>query len=1539
MPNNKTLLRVHGPTDFIIFAFQRNPIIPIRILVLVALVSCCWGAALSPTMQPILGGTMSWSIDPKFMNGGMYRRVTFELSTAFEVSARCTYAVGSPVECCPSTGSCSGTQSFDSVSNYHGVLCVIPIKNGWVGDSAAYQGGTSDTPCSYFANVTTQAVVKYGLVNAFTCLGKYVSQDVTSFSRLVNNVSVVTGVLTHTVTLDDDTVGLVAYLAGPQGTVIGWSQGLLLPQCPGGITGNLPTGQTCSYNTFDPQMRWGTRRNNVAGSVAAYPSFQSSADAYWRQFSSSVKLSSADGPSASWSLQQQTPALETFVPVCAATDCQAANPIKNYYSPSPFFPPFIEVAVTAKTRAVLQDSTRSSPGWYGPKASSFPATIPPLLFPAFDYDGFLLAVYNPAFNGATEQNFSADVFTGNVSGPDLFVCFGGVKAGRPCTVSADCDSATCAASWQSRVCMGGPLAAQSCSDQSPPTGVCGAGSSCSANWNNGRLTYDFDRNAYNSPGANIKLDFSWLDPATNASAKNLTLPLYARRFTQHVLGVVDQPFIDVDNPNATLAVGDQDANVVYPPASGQGLWTTGSGFSQVIFSSYGCDAGTANQPPQFVVSLNNPLQSRSVPLPTNFTCYWDTPCKVTVYAADFMIDSHGNDLNKLSTDRVGIELAFGASQEDNSELVEVDSNGQPVNSGITGCTGPIDAQVGSPDTVTGIRGCQFTITGSSANPIDNTGMIFVKCFTAFDMPGGVQWTNGQAKTCRSLPYCVKVRMEGHAPYFVAPTPGFDSVGNLLPIYSRDDLGQLVPGRTDVPACLGYPVNLFLAAQDNDGQNTSVRIFAYDADVDHSLYSDVEYPYLNSGGKYNSDFMRSQLGSSFPSSCGVFSGYGAMRLGDNSGETSIAAMKPIGGIKSVMSPYMDSIEYSPGAAYQQLDFSLSLVQQNGIALRTPSLCGAIGMSFPSCGEEQLNMDQVVCAFAYDNSRMKTGRWVGSRNPNGNDLPSWRRDHSNGDYVSQQHCWKIVMQAPPVFVSDLQGGCSSSECYATPFAEDWFSNANYVNNQISGSQGYIRHIRVAVGYTFSVTLVAQDPNVGDEVSITILEDTGIPLGMHVGDSTCISRGLGPLQGTGGHPMCAGIDIINPPNFYNTDLKESLNVNASSLCSRASLTLSWAPSSSEAGNSFRVCAMARDDSVECQGIATGSTSSGWYGNSLCYEMDVVQAEIFWLNVYETFNLVEAYVGCKGIIQASAADESVNPLSVDEQGNYPLIINVSGTLPPGAVLGSFQRPANTTAVQSVVWFPEHGSEGLQFEICFRVSDIFSQDTFMDGYCAADYRACVVANLGSDCVGVQMCKPACSTAQVARCRYCVSAGDTLSTIMRKISLDSNWLRLWALNGNEDMETNVIAINNPDLLSQITASPLETSAALELVSDGLAVPMAKPLPNPEFWGNVSDHGTIMNISAEVDTSIPTPGSRVERRRVYVGVTYRVKVNFVKKGSLLLLQPQRNFPAAPPATPCLRLSFFPTFLLVSFPHSNSCLLLSVCRLASLYCRWLSVSGPQ
>ena len=283
-----------------------------------------------------------------------------------------------------------------------------------------------------------------------------------------------------------------------------------------------------------------------------------------------------------------------------------------------------------------------------------------------------MGVCSPSFDGRTQQNFSAKVFTGLLGGLDMRSCIGGDQDGKACSTSVDCSLGTCSASWQAQICSGGTSAGQSCS-----AGACPGSGTCSSNWNIGRHIFDFDRNSFNGEGAFIKLDFTWLDNATIAKMRsgdrNKTVPLWSKRFTQHVLGTVDLPFTDVDAPNNALGIDVPGDHILYPSNStGSGLWwSNASAYTQHVFSSFGCDASTANQPPQFISSIVDPVKSKGEAFSANYNCLWDVPCWIRVYAADFKIDSEGTELNQLSSDRVGIELAYGGRQSGNgAQLTE-----------------------------------------------------------------------------------------------------------------------------------------------------------------------------------------------------------------------------------------------------------------------------------------------------------------------------------------------------------------------------------------------------------------------------------------------------------------------------------------------------------------------------------------------------------------------------------------------------------------------------------------------------------------------------------------------------------------------------------------------------------------------------------------------------------------------------------------------------------------------------------------------------
>jgi hypothetical protein len=77
----------------------------------------------------------------------------------------------------------------------------------------------------------------------------------------------------------------------------------------------------------------------------------------------------------------------------------------EFLSPTSWVPPVIAIAIAARTRKVAQYTTIA--GWYGAGAPSFSAPMYVMRFQTFDYDGNLMGVYNPSFDGKTQQNFSA----------------------------------------------------------------------------------------------------------------------------------------------------------------------------------------------------------------------------------------------------------------------------------------------------------------------------------------------------------------------------------------------------------------------------------------------------------------------------------------------------------------------------------------------------------------------------------------------------------------------------------------------------------------------------------------------------------------------------------------------------------------------------------------------------------------------------------------------------------------------------------------------------------------------------------------------------------------------------------------------------------------------------------------------------------------------------------------------------------------------------------------------------------------------------
>jgi hypothetical protein len=269
--------------------------------------------------------------------------------------------------------------------------------------------------------------------------------------------------------------------------------------------------------------------------------------------------------------------------------------------------------------------------------------------------------------------------------------------------------------------------------------------------------------------------------------------------------------------------------------------------------------------------------------------------------------------------------------------------------------------------------------------------------------------------------------------------------------------------------------------------------------------------------------------------------------------------------------------------QRIVFNVDVTLKNGLTSRSIDQCDPNPEpGKANCREKLVNMDQVICGAAYDNARKLTKRWAGARDPNGDDINVWRRDHSNGDYASDVHCWRIRIAAPPIFVTDLNGTSS-------PFSPLW---PGVVDS--SGDDSAYKHVQIFVGEERSFTFIAQDPNPDDSVRIMILEEPGMPDGMKVSRSSCIPRGQE-------QKMCGARDAISL-SYPNEEWSATQVIGKQSECSRAQITIKWAPPEKAAGTSFKVCLAARDDNRICYGRGpTKATPEGWFGETLCIVFEV--------------------------------------------------------------------------------------------------------------------------------------------------------------------------------------------------------------------------------------------------------------------------------------------------------------------------------------------------
>ena len=432
------------------------------------------------------------------------------------------------------------------------------------------------------------------------------------------------------------------------------------------------------------------------------------------------------------------------------------------------------------------------------------------------------------------------------------------------------------------------------------------------------------------------------------------------------------------------------------------------------------------------------------------------------------------------------------------------------------------------------------------------------------------------------------------------------------------------------------------------------------------------------------------------------------------------------------------------------------------------------------------------------------------------------HSNGDQASEMHCFRILIAAPPVFVTDPTG-------QITPFSDQEDANGVKVWRSIvdtTGVKAAYREISFRVGQTRELIFLAQvsplppprsscvcvracacacacglpvhaarlrarhalfcrtpclvlpgdetcddvcllntetlgleqDPNPTDSVEIFILADPGIPNGMSVGLSNCVVR-----EGAE-NSMCKADDTIERETYPDQDWSATFSFDATSRCSRAKRQVSWTPQGDAAGETFKVCAVARDDSSQCFGTASEfATQRGWFGEQQCVIIDVLRLLVNWgapgsdfANLGTGDWVAKAYVGCEFKFHLAVGDALADPNDANDTP-YPLVALLQDTGLEGAVA---PQSANLTTLDAT-WVPGRGSEGKSFYMCFAARDeagILSEPTNL--VCHGGGNHLLGCYSDGDCDG-GVCERACIRLDVQRCEYCVKGADTLTWMMR----------------------------------------------------------------------------------------------------------------------------------------------------------------------------------
>uniref|UniRef100_A0A7S0WBU6 LysM domain-containing protein n=1 Tax=Hemiselmis tepida TaxID=464990 RepID=A0A7S0WBU6_9CRYP len=417
----------------------------------------------------------------------------------------------------------------------------------------------------------------------------------------------------------------------------------------------------------------------------------------------------------------------------------------------------------------------------------------------------------------------------------------------------------------------------------------------------------------------------------------------------------------------------------------------------------------------------------------------------------------------------------------------------------------------------------------------------------------------------------------------------------------------------------------------------------------------------------------------------------------------------------------------------------------------------GYSYAAVGE-----DKVLCYTISDNQAAVWGRGL------------------NNHY---SRCHIVRLRAPPVFLVNPSLPLDSPFAGVGPL----------------GLGAGEATVDVEMGQSFNFTVRARDPNTEDAVSIFFLQDPGVPLDGKVTEQVCVDHGTeSNIQPNGVYRTYTNCTDGTPQGGarYCPTVR--------SPCSEAYRQVIWTPQPGSEGNTFRVCAIARDDKGYCAasfyrrnpscppslaendvctldpvvGASRSATPQGFYGDPLCVNLRVIPPMPYWNNYTVATDNATAgpaeklgHVGCD-IRYAIAATDPRYDMAIELDPSTPL--------PPGASL--IPRRSGGTAEVEFRWTPQRGTEGSRRTVCFRA---FPKVSFRSHLSPEYQEATVGGELPVRCLAVT----------VRRCKYCVGGAETLLTKMKEYSVDMNWLRLWAANGNDDGDPLTMQVEDPGVLS------------------------------------------------------------------------------------------------------------------------------------------------